>query len=445
MASPVLSDKNKRQKRKNILIAGIIIFVFVTAMIYTYAKFVSTSSKQLAMGPSPVKSAISKPASASESGSSRKKDSAPLSANSPARLTITAHENEQKTQAIESGRSHIDSANALRDKKKTVAVEKAQPPKPKNAGSQKNSNAQPPPVQKTKAQIRRENLASLFSADASMPTIYKKLKLEVNQEVSEFYRTSVLKPELPTYTLTNLQEEVTPDDVVNVSSVAPPLPSSSQSPTSPTESDKGIMVYNVGENVVAEIRWKLVSDYNLPVFFDVIEPPLLKATFVGKFIMTPQQDGIVLKVNTLHYQGQQIPVNGYATDVKLDSSPLFDNNFDGHYTRRFLARASAAFMLPFIDFVANTSTTVTDGSVVVSNMGIDDTKDRIIGGMAGVAKEFLPDLRANSNIPPTITIPDGYVVGIVMVDPVYLPTELFDGDETTMPFKKLTNTHSWRN
>lgn len=178
-------------------------------------------------------------------------------------------------------------------------------------------------------------------------------------------------------------------------------------------------IVKFGQVLMAETIAPLNTDFKLPVMAEIWEPPLMQARLSGKFQWDEYEQGIVIIFKKMYFGDlPPITINAYGLDISTEETPLFDGDVDFHYWTRFFARASAAFALPFIDYVQTTSHVITDSGIVQAVKPVDSTTDRIIGGVANVAKEFLPDLQRNSQRKPTARLPDEYPLGIVFVEPI---------------------------
>ncbi|CCO46800.1 exported hypothetical protein [Vibrio nigripulchritudo SOn1] len=425
--NPIDSDKAKSEKKKKMIIWVVGLLALMAAVAYFYARTAVKGAEQLANSPAVSSEVSKKPASETAASQSN----ITLEESSPARVAIAHHEENQKTQAKEAGRTHIDSTNSLKEKTEKANAKKT-PPKakknkdntPKTSKTDNASKNEPKRKEPTPAEIRRKNMANLLKLPSYFPSSATGKKAEEYKTVlQKNYAELSAAGGTNEYTFTGkVEPRTTPPSLKkDVKSSETQLATRSESTSNKTSDKKQaqVKVAGSGDMVMCELRWEVNSDYKLPVFCDVVEPPLRPAIIVGSFEMTARQDGILLRGKRLEFDDDSVSINAYGVDIKTDTSPLFDNNYDSHFVQRTLARASAAFMVPFIDFVVSSSTTITDGNVVVTNPSISGTKDRFIGGAASVAKEFLPDLRKNANLPPTITIPNRYVVGFVMVSPVY--------------------------
>ncbi|ELP5729317.1 hypothetical protein QTV44_002584 [Vibrio vulnificus] len=194
-----------------------------------------------------------------------------------------------------------------------------------------------------------------------------------------------------------------------------------------------VRVLDMGEMTIGEITQAINSDHALDVFIDITQPPLQSVRLRAKFELDQWGEGLMLRINRLQMGDHNQSVSGYALNVDTDMEPIFAHDVDKHYFQRYAARASAAFITPWIDFVSATTTTISNGTVIIEDNGVDNAKDRMIGGVASVAKEFLPELSKRSNRPYTIKIPRHTRVGVVFSEPLYMPKGLFDEDDETEP------------
>lgn len=431
--NPNDAEKNAQDKKRKIIVFSMFTLIVAAACIYYYARTMVSSSEQLNQKP-PVTSKVT-PASKSKNNG-RGDDF--INDSSPAKLVIQKHEDVQKAQAKANGQSFIDSTQALAEKanahKKPAPatkkeVEKKEPAKKKE--DKKAVTSKGTEKTKTDDQIRRENMAKLLTLNGAYPT---------SEKAAASARKSIQKLHADTKNIKH-QEYTT-----IVPLVTQPIESEPKKATKETasgsktkkEKEPTVTAYVSGDMVMCSLKFQVKSDYKLPVFCDVVEPPLKAARIIGSFSMTERQDGVILKGNRMEIDGKPIKMSAYAVNITTDLSPLFDNNYESHFMKKFLARASAAFMLPFVDFVTGSSSTVSNGTVIVDNTTVESTTDRIVGGLGSVAKEFIPDLRANANIPPTITIPESYVVGMVFMQSLNVPESLLKNKNSNEPARPTT-------
>ena len=366
---------------------------------------------------------------------------------SPEALRSNVKEEEDKQEAKENGNSHVDTAKELESKARLIREqaekEKASIEVPVVVVNKKppTAKAKPQAPVITDEQRMAMNMAKLMKLDSYYPP-EPNVTANVNRFValtSEFVEPIEITGGVLTKQNIYYQDKVIKRDLAlkekeaNERKLASDKAIAGGADIADANDPTKVRVYNMGDLILGEIKRPVNSDFNVDVYIDVAEPPLIGMRVKANFEITAAEDGVILRAVELQYKDHVQSLEGYAVDIYTDSSPLFDNDVDSHFIKKFLARASFAFVAPFVDFLGNTTTTVIDGSVVVEKSRLNSTADKVIAGMAGVAGEFLPDLKKNANIPPTVKIPANYPAGIIISKPLYLPIGLFDEDETTNP------------
>lgn len=438
MSKALDRTSKKTENRRAIAIAVVVVLLVLAFIAYKYANMISHKPETVDNTANQKSRYTQTPASKS---TSRASDKQLIQEDSPAARVADAQEKKAKTEAQELGNSHVDSTTALREKTERIEAEvqyPTLPAKPTKVGvktSQGNNRGR----KATRDQLLSQNIKKLFMPNPAIPNQpdFSSLITKHNQKLDGLSRVR------PAYTSANEQVTYFQPLVVNSpSEESSDYKSNSrarlgignetvdaqqtENPAKQEETEPRVRVLNLGDMLMTELRWQIVSDYRLPVFFDVVEPPLKAMVLRGNFEITERENGVLLRIT--HFQmGDLIePISGYGVNITTDLTPLFDNDVDTHFAERFLSRASAAFLTPFLGFVKATTTTVENGNVIVVDNPVTTTTDRIIGGVASVAEEFLPDLRKNANLKPTITIPNGYPVGIVFTQTLSLPESLLD-------------------
>ncbi|MDN3661067.1 hypothetical protein [Vibrio agarivorans] len=439
--SKALDRTSKKTQNRRAIIIGVVICLLVLAFIaYKYASMISHQPETIDQANTKRSRYSQQPASLSTPKADEK---TLIQEDSPAARVADAQEQRAKEEAQELGKSHMDSTNAIQEKTERIEAEFQYPPLPDKPTkvavqvAQGNSKGQAT----TRDQLLINNISKLLMPNPALPKQpdFTALIQASNQEIDSLPRVrSAYGSAASQVTYYGYVEDQAVNDEgasdyqtnnrarLGIANDTNPSPAhASRNPTAETEDEEPMVrVLNLGDMLMTELRWQIVSDYRLPVFFDVVEPPLKAMVLQGNFEITPRQDGVLLRVTQFQMGDLIQPINGYGVNITTDLTPLFDHDVDTHFAERFLSRASAAFMTPFLGFVKATTTTIENGNVIISDDPVTGTKDRIIGGLASVAEEFLPDLRKNANIQPTITIPNGYPVGIVFTQTLSLPESL---------------------
>ncbi|HFQ5128684.1 TPA: hypothetical protein ACGUU0_003170 [Vibrio vulnificus] len=431
--TPLDTATKKAKSRKNYIVASVMVFLALVIMAYIYARAVVKGPETLRNNGRTPTSTITQPASTPKSTS--KEDPISLGNDAPAKRVAEQQERIAKDDAKSKGESHIDSTASIKEKTAvytaaSTAPKLPEPPKPK-VTTKASSDTKAP--EQTREQIIANRISVLFAPNPALPPT-PNYTSKVTARNSRIDKIEIATPayekassQLNSGNENNDTGAITPNRPRSTASInqAKHVTEQSNVKDKPEEKQK-LLVFSLGQMVLTELRWQVVSDYNLPVFFDVVEPPYKKMVFMGNFEMTPRQDGVLLRVSSLQLGDEVHPISGYGVNISTDLQPLFDDDVDTHFMERFLARASTAFIAPWIDFVGGSTTTVDGGTTIIVKDPITATKDRVMGGIANVAHEFLPDLRKNANIPPTVKIPDGHPVGIVFTSQIYLPKALLE-------------------
>lgn len=436
MSSALDKSTKKTVRKKQIVTATITFMVLCALFVYIYARSMNNASEALQSKP-PTASKSTQPASQVDKD---KGDTQLLSSDAPAKRVADAQEQEAKEEALKTGTSHVNSTVSIKEKTERYEQRQTPPPLPKPPTRKQVQQAKQAQTTKmTQQQLLTKRVQDLLMPNPAFPpppnysqvVATKMAEIDAIAFDSPNFTNSAVD-QITTFTSqpANTLPDGSPSQIYDGVNGRPTrqAPSNGASNTQPNgkPQEKMVKVVGSGDMLLTELKYQVVSDFNVPVFFDVVEPPLQKMRFIGNFQMTQNQEGVLLRVNRYEMGDHSGTVDGYGLEIGADLSPLFDSNVDTHFSRRFLARASSAFVLPFLDFVKATTTTITNGNVVISQDPVTSTKDRVIGGIANVASEFLPDLRKNANIPPTVTIPANTPVGIVFATPLSLPEKLLE-------------------
>lgn len=450
MSNPLDASDNsitnaKKIKRRNKYIIGFVLFLAIS--IALLAAYIQSVEKMAELSKSRPPSNKQSTVDTSSASLAKQKNEHKKTPDSPTMLSVKQDEKLAKDAATINGVSHINNTDVLSDKGEVKidanSASKNEPVDETNVVEAKTTKEVQPKSEEQKPKLSRSeivkrNLNKLFAGE--LPSHYPQA-INVTNYVQNFenkYTTGATENLISLEDLIMKNEFVTTVKEDNLKKIQDELAmkDSSQSNNADVEDENNpelVRVINMGDIAVGQIKEAINSDFNLDVFIDLQDAPLKNARIRASFQLTDAQDGIVLKANQIQVGDHVQAIDGYAVDVTIDNSPLFDNDVDTHFVKKFAARASAAFIVPWIDFITATTTTITGDTIVIDNPTVDSTKDRMIGSLASVAKEFIPDLRKNANIPSTVSVPKNYPVGVVFADALYLPMGLFDDDPETNP------------
>lgn len=447
-----LQKKKRNQNKRNLwILFGVITFIVGAAMVVAFMRSMAASDKALqAANTTQTQSRVSNRAAdtlANDSESTR------LNSTAPASVDTEFTQSQEKKAAKRLGVSHIDSTDVLSGQTDTKlntssARSKVNDVTPEVDETQQ-IDSQPPQPDGPKPPSREEKLRTNYARLLGR-TSYFPPEPEVQVHSAQFFQkydgigtgkniiTNVSAKNNDHYIREN--RENTSAALRSASTqAAGGNPASTlrldgrrqiaQSPDATPETPSDVRVLDMGEMTTGTTTRSINSDYKVDVFIHLAEVPLQEVRLKANFEFTEDGEGLLLRVNQLQFRDYIAPVNGYVIDIGMSDTPKFAHDVDTHFFQRFFARASAAFVAPWIDWVTPSTTTVVNGSVVVDNPSVTDTVDRIMGGFGNVAKEFLPDLAKNANRRATVKVPKSTPVGVVFSAPLYLPKGLFTGDE----------------
>ncbi|MBY7902414.1 hypothetical protein KW459_16010 [Vibrio fluvialis] len=437
-----LTQKRKQSRKRNKwIMLGVIAGVVGIAIVFAFINSMKASQKALQQAnQTQTTSDISSRAAtvtAAKSKSNRLTDSA------PALLDAEVTQSKEKQKAKDMGVSHVDSTDVLSGQQKkqvvstaasTVAPEVEAEVDEVDVDATKKANPQQgAPRKPTKEEVLVNNFAKLMKQKPYYPPEFDTQSItdgffkkhngldKTKNFISDISAKSTQYFQEASVTIPNDRQMSPNSERIESNTVS--------SSTNEDEKTNGIRILDMGEMTTGEIRRAINSDYKVDVYIHLAEVPLQKAVLKAKFEFTEQEDGLVLKVTMLQLGDYVKAVNGYVINIGTNGEPLFDQDVDTHFFRRFAARASAAFVAPWIDWSVGSTTTVVNGSVVSEVPTVTDTVDRVLGGIGNVAKEFLPELQKNANIKPTIRVPANTPVGVVFSEPLYLPRGMFTNDK----------------
>lgn len=449
----ILSIKERKKRRRAIIIFCGVMFFVAVGSIAAYVQ--SAKSAQLLASRQQTKAARSNvKTSAAEITRASMTDVKPNT--SPSIVAANDAQELDKQEAIKNGVSHINNSSALsstptkevdlgsasnkeepkkEEKPKTKSKTKVEKSKPAKA----EVVAKPP----TRKEIINGNMVKLFKSEMKS---YQPSPFNTIDYVTTFASTYTMGttpsiiPETDiglhknTHVKSIKEDQLAKEQAKKAQQEKDQITSEDQgNDSNGTKTEDMVRILNMGDKAVGQITEAINSDYGLDVFIDLYDPPLTGVRIRAQFELNPYQDGILLKVSELQFKDHTQAISGYAVDILQGNKPLFDNDVDTHFAEKFWARGSAAFIAPWLDFVTASSTTIVNDGVVIETPSVIGVTDRIIGSLASVAKEFLPDLQKRADIPSTVSVPVNYPAAVVFSEPLYLPKGLFDADPETEP------------
>jgi hypothetical protein len=180
-----------------------------------------------------------------------------------------------------------------------------------------------------------------------------------------------------------------------------------KSPSSAFLPAPGSLLYAVTEVAVN-------SDVAAPVLAQVAAGPLKGARLLGAFQLGG--DALSIRFTKLMPQGQSpIDIEAFAVDPRTNS-PSVSGKVDRHFLERWGGLMAASFLEGFGEAMSNRGTTVhAYGDVIVADKGAVDLDDVSLEALGRVGSRAATQLEKGFDRPPTVTIPSGSPIGVLIV------------------------------
>lgn len=165
------------------------------------------------------------------------------------------------------------------------------------------------------------------------------------------------------------------------------------------------------------------SDVPGPVLVEVASGPLIGGRAIGTFQVTSKY--LVLQFTRIIKDNVEYPVQAIALDPGT-TLPGMASKVDNHYFRRVFLPAAADFITGFAEAATRTDTTtvVTNGTVVTNNTNDLNAKQELLQGVNTGAQRLGQFVQQNANIQRTVMLHAGTRIGILFMDNVYNPDDL---------------------
>jgi len=223
---------------------------------------------------------------------------------------------------------------------------------------------------------------------------------------------------------------------VSESKSASAAPAASGSPVggqSAKQEAKEQVAARAGDVCPAKPEAAIDTDYNVPVFFEILEcGPLTGARARGSIQKTPDDFTIVFNAFSLDPRRAQklvAPVEGIAVSIERDGSPGVADSVNRHWVTRLGSSALMSLARTERSFIAargsSTITTGTSSSVTIDPLSAEEKRTaRAAGLLEGGMDVISKDLSTGINRQATMTLNKSTLVGIqFMSDVKVVPNE----------------------
>jgi type IV secretory pathway VirB10-like protein len=201
--------------------------------------------------------------------------------------------------------------------------------------------------------------------------------------------------------------------VVSQSSLDDPAPSASGQENS-SSTLNGIPSLPPGTILYAVTELAVNSDVPAPVMARVVEGKLLGARFMGGF--NQYGENLTLSFSQMSFPGSGTQeVAALAVDPKTDS-PVMSGKIDRHLLSRWGGLIASGFLEGFGGALSNRGTTVSvNGDVVSVGRENIDYGQISLEALGQVGSRASTQLEKNFDRPPTVTIPAGSAIGLLIL------------------------------
>ena len=166
-----------------------------------------------------------------------------------------------------------------------------------------------------------------------------------------------------------------------------------------------------GDMLVGYLDTGINSKTPSPIRVYVTDGPLRGARLVGDFDVRGER--VVAQMNQITFEDWTAPIDAVLVDADLKVTSL-QTDINRHLMYRYGSLFLAGFARGARDVLEHdgTESFVSDG-VVVQGRADRTTKGYVLGGLGGIADVMIDNLANNFDTPPTITVPEGELVGIM--------------------------------
>lgn len=170
-----------------------------------------------------------------------------------------------------------------------------------------------------------------------------------------------------------------------------------------------------GDMLIGVLDTGINSDTPSPIRVLIVNGPLKGATLMGDFQL--QGERVVASMNTITWKDKTARFEAVLVDPDLKVTSL-QGDIDRHWFYRWGSLFMAGFLSAGYELKLREGgeQTIVGDNIVASSPDYD-TSDYAVAGVGKMAEAALPRIEDNFNRPPTITVPEGQMVGVMIVAP----------------------------
>lgn len=183
-------------------------------------------------------------------------------------------------------------------------------------------------------------------------------------------------------------------------------------------------VITAGTVMFAVLQTGVNTDENSPILAKIVAGPLKGARLVGQFSRLNKKVLLNFKSFSIRGYGKSIPFTAVAIDQNTAHTAV-SGHVNSHYLLRYGSLFASAFMSGYADALVAGGTTVQGlGGFLVQTNNELTPQQQLLVGLGNVGKQYSSKMSGNINRPPTVKIPAGTGIGVLLTSDLQLPIEL---------------------
>ena len=183
-------------------------------------------------------------------------------------------------------------------------------------------------------------------------------------------------------------------------------------------------VITAGTVMFAVLQTGVNTDENSPILAKIVAGPLKGARLVGQFSRLDKKVLLNFKSFSISGYGKSIPFTAVAIDQNTAHTAV-SGHVNSHYLLRYGSLFASAFMSGYADALVAGGTTVEGlGGFLVQTNNELTPQQQLLVGLGNVGKQYSSKMSGNINRPPTVKIPAGTGIGVLLTSDLQLPIEL---------------------
>ena len=183
-------------------------------------------------------------------------------------------------------------------------------------------------------------------------------------------------------------------------------------------------VISAGTVMFAVLKTGINTDENSPILATIVSGPLKGAKLVGAFSRLNKKVMLSFKTFSLPSYDRSIPITAVAIDSNTAHTAV-SGSVNNHYLLRYGSLFASSFLSGYADALTAGGTSISwFGSTLVKQTTSLTPAQQLAVGAGNVGKQYSNKMAPNFNRPPTVKIPAGTGIGILLTGDLQLPIQL---------------------